>query len=419
MEAKGTHPLNIAILDRTLRKEAWYGTFFSKLAGFSDFRNTNKNEAYRGAPNVVVQVVRDFIPQGRDNMIVPMLRPLVEPGVYGDAQLKGTGEELGLKYMEVMINAQRKAVVEQTGFMSNQRLKLYDIAQKAMPELVAWWSKVENQAVAESFYMGASPNLTAGTNDQGIGLKKRFHPNTYYYAGSSVITAVGTEYKTKILTDITTGITSQNVHKADAGFLEELRVLCKSRLLIEPIMDVNGAPFWVYLAHPRTFKALRQDTTVRAVMNSAFSTTKLDHEVIKGRNHFFYNGIAVVEADIEVRSISSGSTTPELDLAAGDLRYGWMRPALQTTGYMFGGIVLGRDAMAKGLAEPLKFTKEIDDHEAVVELGSRQIYGYNRADFFTETDKPSVFSRNNATSGLLTSAYTATNQSSAIVFTED
>ena len=43
------------------------------------------------APNVVVQMVRDFVAEGRDNLLAAMLMPLSEDPVYGDTQLKGTG----------------------------------------------------------------------------------------------------------------------------------------------------------------------------------------------------------------------------------------------------------------------------------------------------------------------------------------
>jgi hypothetical protein len=82
-------------------------------------------------------------------------------------------------------------------------------------------------------------------------------------------------------------------------------------------------------------------------------------------------------------------------------------------------IVLGRNALGRGLADALQFTEEVDDHNNTIEIGSNQIYGYNRCDFFSETDSGSTaaFSKNNATK-TISGAYEAVNQSSMIFSTE-
>lgn len=423
MTVDQTNPLNVEILNAQLAKEAWYATWFSKLAGFMSQPDTNKNDLYHPAPNVVIQVLDAFIQAGRDNMLLPMLKPLEDPGVYGDSQLIGTGEELDMRYLRAYINQHRKAAIKKSGAMSIQRTKIYDMMEKVKPEVVRWWSKTENQAISQCLYEGVSPNLSIGTDDYGLGLKKRFHPNMYIHGSSSPadgqITAVGTEFYTKIVSEITTMVTSARVLTASAKMLEAFRIYCNSVLLIEPLATKDGHPFWIMLAHPRTFKALRADSTIKTDQNSAFNTKLMEHPALNGKNFLYYAGFVIIEDPISVRSLYTATTTPELNLAAGDLRKGWLLPALQTSGYLFGSIILGRDAIGKGLANSLSFTEETTDHGNVIEIGSNQIYGYNRADYFSETDEASVFNKNNATSGVLDTAYAAKNQSSAIIFTED
>ena len=179
-DATQTHKLNVPILNKQLATEAWYNTFWSKFAGFMTQTDTNGIKQNVPASNAIVQVMRDFISEGRDNMIMPMLLDLVEPGVYGDSALKGTGEALRMKYLQIYVNQWRKAADKLTGAMANQRLSTYQLTEKAKPALVKWWSKALNQACWQTLYEGASPNVTAGTNDDGLGLSVRFHPNWYY-----------------------------------------------------------------------------------------------------------------------------------------------------------------------------------------------------------------------------------------------
>jgi hypothetical protein len=81
--------------------------------------------------------------------------------------------------------------------------------------------------------------------------------------------------------------------------------------------------------------------------------------------------------------------------------------------------VLGRDAVGLGVAENLNFTEETDDHGNVEEIGSQCIQGANRVEFFSETDEATVFAKGNATKAAHTTAYAATNQSSAIIWTKE
>lgn len=423
MEATQTHKLNVEVLSIRLAKEAWNATFFANLAGFMKNKNTNRNDVHEPAPNVVIQVMRDFISQGRDHMIMPMIKPLTEPGVFGDSTLLGTGEDMALRYLRIYINQHRKAVNKLSGKMSDQRLASYNLMKQAMPGLIDWWAKTENQAIAQAIYEGMSPNLTNGTNVDGLGVSKRFHPNMYIHGSASPadgqITAVGTEYYTKTAAEIKTMITNARCVKASANMLEELRILCSSNLLIEPIVTAGGAPFWIMLVHPRTFKALRADSTIRSDNNAAYTSELAKHPALSGRNFLYYAGFCVVEETMAVRSIQSATDTPELDLAAGDLREGWLLPATQSSTSLYGSIILGRNALGKGIASPIAYTEEITDHGNVIELGSNTIYGYNRAEYFESADEASVFTKANATATVLTTAYKAKNQSSAIVFSED
>lgn len=410
--------LNVAILNRELAKEAWYNTFFAKLAGFMSVTDTNGIKQYNPAPNSVIQMMREFVSEGRDNMIMPMELDLQDPGTYGDSQLIGSGESLRLKYLQIYVNQRRKAVDKLSGAMSDQRVKIYNLMERAKPALVKWWSKTENQNIFQSIYEGVDPALSAGTNDDGLGLSVRFHPNWYYHDGDGLITKVGTEKYTKTQTNLTADLTTVKVEAASAKMFNGLNELITSVLLIEPIVTESGIPFWLMLVHPRTFKKLKQDTTVKSDQNAAFNGELMKHPALNGKQMLYYDGFCIVPDPVGVRLTADAATDHVLSLAGGDLRGGWLKPS-PSTYTISNNIILGKNALGKGVATPLKFTEEKTDHGNVIEIGSNTIMGYNRADFFSEADSAYTFAKSNATKTVLTTAYEAVNQSSMIIATED
>ena len=80
-------------------------------------------------------------------------------------------------------------------------------------------------------------------------------------------------------------------------------------------------------------------------------------------------------------------------------------------------LVFGNSAMGKGIAQGLHFTKEVDDHENIKEIGGAMISGYNRNDYFDPDDDSTAFSTNNASAGVI-AATSCINQSSLILMTD-
>ena len=135
MQAGTDHIANVQLLSAKLAKYAWLNTFWAKFAGFQKITQTNGIKQYEPATNKIVQMVYDFVDEGRDTLLMAMLMPLVEEPLYGDSWLKGTGEELKLKYMNLYINQVRKAVTKLTGRAANQRLNSFKLMEKAQPDL--------------------------------------------------------------------------------------------------------------------------------------------------------------------------------------------------------------------------------------------------------------------------------------------
>ena len=125
METSQSWIANIAILNKLLAKETWYNTFWAKFSGQVDIsKDDNGNKVYQPSGNTI-EILNDFVSQGRDNMLLPFLKELSGEPVFGDTVLKGTGEDQTMQWLRTYVNQYRKAVMKRSGQMSEQRQKLY------------------------------------------------------------------------------------------------------------------------------------------------------------------------------------------------------------------------------------------------------------------------------------------------------
>ena len=422
MEVTQSSIMNIALMDAKLRKEAWNNTFWAKYAGFVDVsKDDNGNPMYKpsGKP---IEMLKAYMEQGRDNMLIPMLRYLTGEPVFGDTVLKGTGEEMTLRWLRTYVNQVRHAVTQRSGQMSEQRAKLYKLYDKARPLLADWFSKYENHNVYRTFYEGVSRELSKATGYDGLGLVKRLHPNWYYTSSTTAITTVGTAKTTKLASQLDTAVTAVagggTPIRLTIPHLMKLRNLCMA-LKIPQIVTKSGYKFWMLILHPDQVTNLKSDTTsgnyaaaVRAAYNGKMREEPELHGVVD-----VIEGFAIFEDIIGIRGFNTTN-----DDFFGSTFATAIEP--DTVGTNLNAIVVGNQAIGKGIAEDLRFTSEIDDHENVKEIGGAMISGYNRADYFADTTSgqtaaggaANAFSKGNSTE-LISNAIAAINQSSLILMT--
>jgi len=425
MESSQSFIANVEILNSLLRKESWYNTFWAKFSGNVDVSSDdNGNPVYTPSGNPM-EILSDYVAQGRDNMLIPFLSDLSGSPVYGDSVLKGTGEDQSMRWLRAYCNQYRKAVMKKSGSMSEQRQKVFKLMDEARPQLAKWFTKWENQAVFQSFYEGVSPNLSAGTVSDGLGLVRRYHPNWYMNDGA-VLTAIGTEKSTKtnLELDNAIGTTASGAASADTGMtadiLRELRVKCMS-LKIPQMQTVDGKQFWCIVMHPAQLASLQSDTDYESAQRYGFmgsGGTKMPE--LNGMAGY-YAGFAIYEDIVGIREWDEagyffGSTiSSRFDDSAVTLH-------ADNAKRVRNAIVFGKGAMGKAVAEDLHFTSEVDDHANTIELGGAVINGYNRAEFYTETDSLEVdgdaFYKGNSASADA-AVLAAINQSSLILATAE
>jgi hypothetical protein len=424
MESNQSFIANVEILNSLLRKESWYNTFWAQFSGNIDIsQDDNGNPVYRPSGNPM-EVLSDYVAQGRDNMLIPFLSDLSGSPVFGDTTLKGTGEDQSMRWLRAYCNQYRKAVMKKSGSMSEQRQKVFKLMDEARPQLARWFTKWENQSVFQAFYEGVSPNLSTGTSSDGLGLVRRYHPNWYINDGA-VLTAVGTEKSTKTNAqlDAAIGMTASADATCDtamsADILRELRVKCMS-LKIPQIETKEGYKYWAIVMHPAQLASLQTDTDYEQAQRFGYMGSGGSKMPQLNGMAGHYAGFCIYEDIVGIRewdeagyffgsSVSSRFDDSAVTLASGTAR---VRNA----------IVFGGGAMGKAVADDLHFTSEVDDHANTIELGGAVINGYNRADFFLEADalegSGDAFYKNNASAGDA-AALACINQSSLILGTKD
>ena len=422
METSQTWIANVEILNAQLAKESWYNTFWAKFSGNVDIstaENGNKTYTPSGQP---INMMKSFIQEGRDNMLIPFLSALSGSPVYGDTVLKGTGEDQSMKWLRTFVNQYRKAVMKRSGQMSEQRQKIFKLYEAAKPQLSEWFTKWENQAIFQTFYEGVSPNLSTGTNSDGLGLVRRYHPNWYGHTTDGTWTAIGTAGSTKANGDMDTaiGMTAATAGTTDVAItakgLHALRVKAME-LRIPQMTTKSGHPFWCMILHPQQASTLMQDDDYVAAVRAAYTGKMLDEPELIGAVGYFA-GFAIYEDIIGIREWDEagyffGSTTSSrFDPTAVTLH------ADASSKRIYNAIVFGKNAIGKGVAKDLHFTNEIDDHENTIEVGGGLINGYQRNEYFAEGDATTgsgdAFYRNNASEA--DSAELAAENTSSLIF---
>ncbi len=414
MLAEQTFIQNVAKLNSKMRRESWYGTFWSAFVGDVKVIPNPSGAKIMTPSGNPIERLTDFAEADRDNMLIPFKRDLTGAPVFGDTVAKGTGERRTFNWVRAYINQVRKVVEAQTGRMSDLRAKKLRLLQTAQPDLSRWWGKYMNQEIFRSVYEGLSSNLSASINYDGLGVYKRYHPNIYCNDGG-VMTVVGTAKSFTTAAQLDTGVGNTDTGMTVA-FLREMRIKCM-QLKIPQMETKNGWKFWALVVHPQQLKSIKEDTDFKAAVDSAFNGKRGDHLAFKGAA-FAMEGFVLFEDIVGIRAWdnSGGGFYGDDDTNPINSMF---EPTEISDNYC--AIVFGRGAVAFGVADKLHFKDEKDDFENIQEVAGISIFGSNRADYVTEAlaTEASGGMFYKATTGGVVADTVCINDSSVIFMTED
>ena len=181
------------------------------------------------------------------------------------------------------------------------------------------------------------------------------------------------------------------------------------KLRIPKLVTEGGMKFWMLIVHPDTGRSLLDDSSNQ--VRSAFDGAQKLHPELQGAVGMM-GGFVIFEDLVGIRGWNSGN-----DVFFGVDDVDVFTYSGETTN--FNSLAIGASAMGHAIGRDLRFTREVDDHENTIEIGSAFTHGFNRPDYFAEDDAfestGDAFRKN--TTGGVAGDLVAINQSSAILMT--
>ena len=377
------------ILAKQMQFEATRESFWGKFAKFNTPGGIPVKPGNIPAPvDSPIVIQNEFGKQQGDLMKIPLMRALKGLPTFGLNQLAGMEERMKINHALVPCDINRHAVLTQEGSMMTQTTKDYQILQRARPLLQRHYAQaMELLQVSYAFYHGFSYNILSGSNTRWSGnstVKAISHPNVYI-AGQGRYVYSSTNYPGTAGYETGLGTALGNVietNEFNTTFLSGLKADQQIRR-IPRIITKDGNQFWLIVAHPYQITSLEADELFNAAASRAFvGQMAKDNPLLVGAK-YHYAGFFIFESDTAVWpvSVSGGSpvwgpsTIADLDSF---IDY--------EDNEMFAAILLGSNAMFRGVASSLKFVGRVDDYEEIKGIAYRTLEACSRADYWNDDD---------------------------------
>ena len=384
-----TEEANIGLLNTKLRRQAHYKTFWSRFAGYSKVTGEGKDRDVipSGMP---IEIMRDFVQDGMDFMLVPMLLNLTGAGTYGDNQLEGNEEAQNIYYNKVYINQIRHGV-RINGRVSTQRLKALKPERKAQGQLSDWMANWNEVAIARAFYQGWNQHIFATTANGGFYInsgQKRCHPNFFTAdAGQATYSATDATYE-GTLDDALTNLTATASDYFSVDLIEAMRVEVM-KLKIEPMTTKEGVDFWIWLLHPNQARQLRQDTQWQAAHQNGALQLGIKNPVFAG-SLGYYGGFCFYERLLGVFGAEPAGTSSAVTFGATN-----PLSALDTYARK-ASIIFGKGAISRGVANDAFFERDNYDYGNATGVAVGAILGDSRGEFYDSTSSVTAVINNSS-----------------------
>ena len=398
------------LLEQRMQLVAWNISFWQAFMGFIGGRKSmfdaviphgvKKPQSATGKP---IEVLQDFAHMGGIDMDIPMFYPLTEKGVSGSVQAMGTGEKPKLAVLQVAINQQRKAFLEQDSKMSKQILQspgmVRQLFRNSNKYLGDWFNRWISYQPYLTFLQGYSENLTKGTTDGGLGKGKASHMNIYV-SGSGKVSFSTTKatYEAAVKAAVN-GLTNTSSDWMRTKVIENMVYEASHSHRILPL-KVGGMNLYPIVISDAGAKQLQEETKWNDRMEYAAERSLEDNPLFQGKIAGIYGGALVIvdETMPSVYTSSDGeySNARATTEDANGVCYGtedttgdhdFMATPVDP-GAKKANILFGRSAICCGVANDLSFEEETYDFKQKIEIGADVILGFQRSDIL---DKDSYF----------------------------
>ncbi len=358
-----TEAAHLGLLSTKIEREVEKLMFFTNFTG--PVIRTKQGELR--APVAPIAEMNQFVAQGMDNMLIPVMKNLIGTAFYGDSIMTGLGEKQKWDYIKTFIN-NLSFPVEGPAIMSNQRVKAIDLIAKIRPQLSLRMAQEQEVEIVSSFYEGYGRSITAATANSGLGQTKRYHPN-FYVAGSGLVTWSGTQQThANNIGVAAAGLTDTSSDHFTVDNLENIRAEVQ-KIPLQPIM-VSGKPCYIMLVHHNQMRQLRKDSLWNENTSRGF-LSGLENPIF-AMVEAYYANFLMFEREFSVFGLNEGAPS------GGNytLTFGSTNPvsAVDTNDKKV-AIIFGNGAISKGIGGPLNFGKDSMNIESFEEIALRQVFG--------------------------------------------
>jgi len=399
------------LLEQRMQTVAWNISFWQAFLGFVGGKKSMFDEVTphgvkkpQHATGKPIEVLQDFSHAGGVNMDIPMFYPLTGKGVSGAVTLQGKGERPKLAVLQVSINQQRHAFLQQDNKMSKQVLQspgmIKQLFRRANEYLGDWFQRWIAFQPYLAFLQGYSENLTKTALNGGLALGKASHMNIYT-SGSGRVTFSNTKatYEASVRAALN-GLTNTSSDWFDTQFVENMVYVASHNHRVAPI-KVGGMNLYPLVISDSAAKQLQNDTKWNERMKYAAERSLEGNPLFQGKIAGIYAGALLIidetvpsaYTDADGEYSNARSTTGDAngvcygteDSADGEPDF---MAAPVDPGAKKASILFGKSAICMGIANDLSFEEETYDFKQKIEIGADIICGMQRSDIL---DKDSYF----------------------------
>lgn len=398
------------LLEQRMQLVAWNVSFWKAFMGYVGGKKSMFDEVIphgvkkpQNATGKPLEILQDFQHMGGISMDIPIFYPLTGKGVSGAVTLTNKGERPKLAVLQVAINQQRHAFLQQDNKMSKQILQspgmVKMLMRRANDYLGDWFNRWLSYQPYLAFLEGGSENLTKTAIKGGLALSKSSHMNIYV-AGSGRVSFSNTKatYEAAVAAALG-GLTNTSSDWFSTEVLENMVYVASHNHRIVPL-KVNGANLYPVVISDSAAKQLQNDTKWNNRHLNAAERSLSDNPLFQGKVAGIYGGALVIIDETVPSAYVTGdgeySTTRATTGDASGVCYGtedseseydYMANPVDT-GSRKANILFGKSAVCVGVANDISFEEETTDFKQKIEIGADLIIGFQRSDIL---DKDGYF----------------------------
>lgn len=397
-----TATVNKTILNEKLRKGVFQGFWFNSMLGEATYNKKVNNWALSGS---IVERFTDFKKTGRNSMLVTMLKNIYGEPIYGKGTITGHEKDFSFNYAKLYVHLLKQAV-NLPDDTDEEKLHWMDLAAQAIPALTRWGAGWMNSEAVRALLEGYSAGITASTDNNGLGIEKKYHKNFWIWDGTNksftsdshqpVFSYDTDSYKASIIDKIKNGGALDSSDTFIVDTLYESKAMA-SYSNVEPFY-YKGKPYRILVI------SSRQEATLKASEGFSNAVAQgmprgLDNPLFTGGVYVFGDFIIFVDDVITRFAYANDSGSGILDFfnysggveqtESGLTEGMYEKVQLPGTGQHANcALLLGASSLALSEYKDWWFAPDSVDYDSVRGLAIKKYFGLQRLDFL-DNESPS------------------------------